>query len=152
MSALTFRAAREADLAAIIALLADDEYGATRETVGGPLAAGYVEAFRQIAENPRDHVIVGERDGEIVASAQLTILSGLGREGRLRAQVEDVRVASACRGERIGEALMEDLCARAKAAGCAWLQLTSNVRRTRARRFYERLGFEMSHAGFKRTL
>ncbi len=152
MSTVTFREAREADLPAIVALLADDEYGAERETVGDPPAAGYVAAFRAIEANPHDRVIVGERDGTVIASAQLTYLSGLGREGRRRAQVEDVRVASSCRGEGIGEALIADLCARARAAGCAWIQLTSNLRRTRARRFYERLGFEQSHAGFKYTL
>ncbi|MEU8621212.1 hypothetical protein [Streptomyces sp. NPDC048623] len=32
------------------------------------------------------------------------------------------------------------------------LQLTSDVSRTDAHRFYERLGFEPSHIGFKRSL
>ncbi|WMS41465.1 GNAT family N-acetyltransferase [Acuticoccus sp. MNP-M23] len=149
---LTFREATEADVAAVVALLADDEYGAARETVSDPPAPAYLAAFRRIAENPRDTLIVGVKEGAVVACAQLTILSGLGREGQTRALVEDVRVASACRGQRIGEALFDDLAARARKAGCAALQLTSNVRRVRTRQFYERIGFEVSHAGFKRAL
>jgi len=37
----------------------------------------------------------------------------------------------------------------ARARGAALVQLTSDARRTDARRFYDRLGFEASHVGFK---
>jgi ribosomal protein S18 acetylase RimI-like enzyme len=42
--------------------------------------------------------------------------------------------------------------ARAERAGCALVQLTTDVTRTEAQRFYERLGFVASHIGMKRAL
>ncbi len=49
-------------------------------------------------------------------------------------------------------ALLADAEARARAAGCNLLQLTSNASREGALRFYEGLGFTPSHIGFKREL
>jgi GNAT superfamily N-acetyltransferase len=37
----------------------------------------------------------------------------------------------------------------ARVSGAALVQLTSDVRRDGAHRFYERLGFEATHVGFK---
>jgi GNAT superfamily N-acetyltransferase len=45
-------------------------------------------------------------------------------------------------------ALIEDVLARARSRGAARLELTSNARRERTRRFYEDLGFAASHVGF----
>jgi GNAT superfamily N-acetyltransferase len=41
---------------------------------------------------------------------------------------------------------------RARRLGCYRVQLTSNVVRSDAHRFYERLGFTPSHLGFKLPL
>ncbi len=65
---------------------------------------------------------------------------------------ESVRVASDLRGRRIGEAMMQDAENRARAAGCSLMQLTTNRNRAEAHRFYQRLGFEDSHLGFKKSL
>lgn len=56
------------------------------------------------------------------------------------------------RGQGIGALLIADAEARARAAGCALIQLTSNAARTDARRFCERLDFTGSHIGFKKPL
>jgi GNAT superfamily N-acetyltransferase len=74
------------------------------------------------------------------------------RLGATRAQLEGVRVAGALRGRRIGEALLETAIARAAAAGCGLVQLTTDVARSDARRFYERFGFVVTHHGMKRVL
>ena len=63
-----------------------------------------------------------------------------------------VQVSASLRGQRIGEAMVKHAADFARAQGAAVLQLTSNKRRTDAHRFYERLGFDKSHEGFKLDL
>jgi len=70
------------------------------------------------------------------------------RGGRV-AQVENVIVAPAFRSQGIGEAMMRWAIEEARRRGCFRIQLTSNKVRTRAHRFYERLGFVASHEGMK---
>ena len=149
---LTFRDARIDDLPAIIAMLADDDLGKSREQVGDEIAPCYLTAFEDMQRGPYNRIIVAERDGKIVGCLQLTVISGLSRQGARRALVEGVRVASAARGRGIGEKLMQYAIAEARAADCKLLQLTSDKRRTRAHEFYERLGFAQSHLGFKLEL
>ena len=114
----------------------------------GDLAA----AFEAIAASPLNSLWVGERDGVVVACAQLTLIPGLGRGGVWRALIEAVRVRRDLRGAGLGAALLDFVLAQAKARGASVAQLTSDARRADARRFYERLGFVASHLGFKRTL
>jgi len=92
---------------------------------------------------------VGEQDGAIVASLQLTYIPGLSRGGMRRAQIESVRVRADLRGQRIGERLIEAAIDRARQRGCGVMQLTTDLRRTTAHHFYRRLAFEASHAGMK---
>lgn len=146
---VSFRPARRADVATIVAMLADDELGKARETAE---LATYLAAFDGMERREGSHLIVGEMEGRIVATYQLTILHGLSLRAATRAQVESVRVESALRSQGIGAALMADAEARARAAGCSLIQLTSSNSRARAHRFYERLGFTASHVGYKRSL
>jgi GNAT superfamily N-acetyltransferase len=146
---IRFREANRSDVPAIVALLSDDAFGAARE--GDGLDAYYV-AFDRIAAEGGNTVIVGDKDGRVIATCQLTFITGLSLRATRRAQVESVRVAAAMRGQGIGAAMFADAEARARAAGCGLMQLTMNSERHDARRFYERLGFIASHTGFKRQL
>lgn len=145
-----FREARRADVPAIVALLADDTLGATREGPGE--VDGYLAAFDRMQAEGANHLIVGEADGRVVATYQITYISGLSLKATRRAQVESVRVAAELRGAGLGQRLMADAEARAQAAGCGLIQLTSNRERAGAHRFYDRLGYAASHLGFKKTL
>ena len=147
--AVNFRDAKRADVAALVAMLADDPLGQARER--GDLAP-YLSAFDEIAANPMHQLIVGESGGRIIATCQLTILAGLSRQGAKRALVEAVRVVSDLRGQRIGEALMAECEARARAAGAHVIQLTTDKTRLRAHGFYDGLGFTPSHIGYKKSL
>jgi GNAT superfamily N-acetyltransferase len=153
MSELSFREARREDLPAIIAMLADDGLGGTRET---PLPEGvdpvYETAFDELATQSGNRLIVAERDGALVGTMQLVIIPGLSRHGARRAQIEAVRVARPVRGQGIGDALLRHAIDEARAAGCALVQLTSDKRRGRAHIFYERVGFVATHVGFKMAL
>lgn len=147
--AVSFRLARREDVPALVAMLADDPLGAARETAD---MAPYLAAYDAIAASPAQHLIVGEVDGRIVATCQLTLLPGLSRQGATRALVEAVRVASDLRSSGIGAALMAEAEARARAAGAVMIQLTTDKTRLRAHAFYERLGYEQSHLGYKKAL
>lgn len=147
---VTFRDARAEDVPAVVALLADDMLGATRERQDMDLYRAAFEAMRAEGAN---HLIVGEDGaGRIVATYQITFISGLSLAAARRAQVESVRVASNLRGQGVGQMMFADAEARAREAGCRLVQLTMNATRTESRRFYQSLGFEASHVGFKKPL
>ena len=147
-----FRPARRDDLAAIVALLADDGLGRGREQRGDGLAPAYVAAFEAIAADPNQIMAVAERAGEVVGYMQISLIPGLSRKGAWRGQLESVRVAGPLRGTGIGTAFFQWAIALCRARGCALVQLTTDKRRTEALRFYERLGFEASHNGMKLAL
>lgn len=146
---IRFRKARREDVPAIVALLRDDALGAEREGAG---LDDYYAAFDTIAAEGGNTVIVGEDGGRIVATYQLTFITGLSLRATRRAQVESVRVAATLRGQGVGAEMFADAEARARAAGCGLMQLTMNADRRDAGRFYQRLGFTPSHTGFKRRL
>ena len=74
----------------------------------------------------------------------------MARRGSRRLLVEAVRVHSNLRSAGIGAAMMRWVAdAAAPALGVAMIQLTSDVARVDAHRFYERLGYVGSHRGFK---
>lgn len=145
---VTIRPCREDDLPTVVAMLADDVLGAGREAAGADPAA-YEDAFAEIEAQPGNTVYVAEQDGEVVGCFQLTLIPNLSFEGGKRAQIEGVRVAAAARGQGLGEAMMAFAISKAREEGCRMVQLTSNRKREDALRFYERLGFEPTHIGFK---
>ena len=151
-ASLVIRTAIREDVGAIVRLLADDVLGVQRERVEDPVAPVYLTAFDEMTAQTGNELLVAERDGEVVGVLQLTIIPGLSRAGMRRAQLEGVRVSSRHRGMQIGERLVTEAIARARAAHCGLVQLTSDVSRTDARRFYERLGFEVTHIGMKLAL
>jgi GNAT superfamily N-acetyltransferase len=133
-----------------VALLADDELGATRENPDD--LAPYQAAFKAVDADPNQHLVVAERDGEVVGCLQLTVIPGLARRAATRAIVEAVRVGSSERGSGLGTMMISWAVAESRRLGVNLLQLTSDNSRTDAHRFYERLGFQASHVGFKMQL
>ncbi len=152
MSDVTFRYATQADLPAVVALLSDDEFAENREIGGDTISQEYVDAFAAMQKQGNNNMLLAEQDGRIVGALHLAFVPGLSRRGTTRAIIESVRVASDARGQNIGTAIMKHAIAEAKAGGAKMVQLTSDKRRARAHLFYRRLGFEQSHAGFKKDL
>ncbi|TDQ48775.1 GNAT family N-acetyltransferase [Actinorugispora endophytica] len=150
MKNLTIRRAAPRDLPAIVALLADDELGAARETPGD--LTPYREAFAAIDTDSHQIYAVAEHEGEIRGTLQLIFLPGLSHRGATRAQIEAVRVYNGERGKGLGSELVKWAVEEARKRGCRMVQLTSNASRTDAHRFYQRLGFTDSHVGFKLAL
>ena len=113
--------------------------------------APYRSALAEIARGPGG-VLVAEVEGQLVGVCQLIVFRHLQSRGGLCAEVESVHVHPDYRGHGIGGVLMRAAVARARDLGCYRVQLTSNNARPEAHRFYERLGFEPSHRGFKLSL
>ncbi|WP_256983341.1 GNAT family N-acetyltransferase [Rhodococcus sp. 06-221-2] len=149
-STCVVREAVASDLESIVALLADDQLGATRESVEN--MDGYRTAFEDISSDPRNVLVVVVHGDEVVGTLQSTVIPGLARGGALRAQIEAVRVAATWRSRGLGGALIEWAIEEATQRGCALVQLTSDSRRVDAHRFYTRLGFTASHVGFKKAI
>ena len=150
MSTPEIRRARAEDVPAIVALLADDVLGAARETPDD--LTPYLAAFKLIDADPNQHQVVAEREGTIVGCLQLTVIQGLSRSAATRAIIEAVRVSSTERGSGLGTTMIQWAIDESRRLGVSLVQLTSDRTRTDAHRFYERLGFEATHLGFKLQL
>ena len=151
MQKLTARKAIFSDLQAIVDLLMEDELGQTREKVGDVIDQRYINAFERIdADSNQYLMVVRNAEQQIVATCHLTIMPSLTFIGSTRMQIEAVRVSSQCRGQRIGEWMMNVAFEWARANNATIIQLTTNKERPRAKQFYERLGFVTTHEGMKR--
>ena len=146
---LIFRTATPTDLPAIIALLADDALGRQREVLSNPPDSRYVDAFNAIAADANQRLVVAEQDGQVVGTMQLSFLPGLSHTGAWRGQIESVRIAAALRGAGAGPQMFTWAFGQFKARSCTVVQLTTDKSRADAQRFYQKLGFEASHLGFK---
>jgi ribosomal protein S18 acetylase RimI-like enzyme len=147
MSQVILRPARRDDVAAIIAMLADDHLGRARERLENPLPTLYYDAFERLSRDPNIQLMVAEEGGNVVGCLQLCILPGLSSHGASRGLIEDVRVASDRRSRGIGEQLVQWAVSEARSKGCKLVELLTHHTRTDAQRFYERLGFARSHVG-----
>jgi GNAT superfamily N-acetyltransferase len=175
MADVTFRSATRADVPAILALLDEDEISRSRLADVGdsatPATAGDSadscaddasvpesvdaacwRAFEAIDADPRNELIVADDRGTVVGTCQLTFTPSLSRRGTERMTIEAVRVWADRRGGGVGREMMAWALHRARERGCGLAQLTTDKRRTDARRFYASLGFTATHEGMKLPL
>lgn len=151
-SSLIIRPAGAGDVASIVAMFAADELGGHGDTTDPAAMSAYRAAFDRIVASPNDRLYVAESDGAVVGTFQTTLITSMSGKGSNNMNVEAVQTRDDMRGRGIGEAMLRFAIAEARAAGARQVQLTSNASRTDAHRFYLRLGFKQSHAGFKMKL
>lgn len=142
MQEIQIRLANEADMDAIFALIQGDAFVFEPGT-----HEDYARAFAEVMAHPDNELVVVTLGDQIVGTLQLTFIPGLGI--RRRAMVESVRVREDVRNLHIGTRMMEWVIARARERQCSVVQLTANVARKDAHRFYQRLGFKPTHIGMK---
>lgn len=153
MAELTIRKALFGDLPQIVAMLADDELGQSREVVTDPISDDYVSAFRKIDSDPNQFLAVAvSEQGALLGTLQITFLHHLSRRGSTRAQIEGVRISGDARGRGLGTEMIQYAIDEARARGCRIVQLMSDLQRQEAHHFYEKLDFKPSHIGFKLNL
>ena len=147
---MKFREATKTDLLQIVEMIADDELGKARENYQIPLPVEYLNAFEKINSDENQELIVVENeDLEIIGTLQLSFIQYLTYRGGIRAQIEAVRIRNDKRGLGIGKIMFEWAINRAKERKAHLLQLTSDKKRPKAIKFYEKLGFKQSHEGMK---
>ncbi len=150
---IQYHTATQDDLTHIIKMLADDQLGSTREDPSLPIHQQYLDTFAIINADPNNELIVLKSDDSanpaVMGILQLTYIPYLTYKGSWRCLIEGVRIHQDFRGRGLGTKLFEWAIDRAKQRGCNIVQLTSNKKRNEAIRFYESLGFEATHEGFK---
>ena len=97
--------------------------------------------FSDLESNPHHRLYVAELGAAIVGTFSLIFIPGLSHGARDSCVVEDVVVAHELQGTGIGKQMMRFAMAACVARDCYKLVLSSHVRRERAHRFYEGLGF-----------
>jgi ribosomal protein S18 acetylase RimI-like enzyme len=147
---MIIRRAKQADLSAIVELLANDKLGRLRENFKKPLPKLYLEAFDKInSDQNQELVVMASKSGSIIGTLQLSFIQYLTYLGGIRAQIEAVRVHENYRNKGIGQELIEWAIKRSKQKGAHVVQLTTDKKRKSALKFYDKLGFIASHEGMK---
>lgn len=141
--------ATEADLGDLLALYR--QLGEDDGEVLDPAEARRI--FARIRNYPDYHLYLArDPDGRAVGTFALLIMDNLGHRGARSAVIEDVVVASDCRGRGIGSEMMAFAAMICRAAECYKITLSSNRNRHRAHRFYESLGFARHGSSYLLTL
>jgi predicted N-acetyltransferase YhbS len=115
-----------------------------------PPQAATVAAIEHLDEQPWLHLLVAEREGEVVGTVTVAVVPSLAHTAKPWAQIENMVVHEEHRRSGIGEALIkrcEEIC---QAAGVYKLQLTSSAVREGAHSFYAQVGFEPGSVGFRK--
>ena len=107
-----------------------------------------VDEVRQLS----GEVFVADEGGVVVGVCQVVVFRNIGSHGQRVAEIENVHVRHDRRSHGIGAQLIAACEELARARDCRRVQLTSNVQRVDAHRFYDRLGYQASHKGFKKSL
>jgi GNAT superfamily N-acetyltransferase len=152
IAGLAIRPAHLADMEALIAIFAADDVGGHGDTTDPDALPAYRAAFNRIAASPFDTLYVAELDGVVVGTFQTTLGTSLASRGSSYLTIGAVQTRADKRGLGIGAEMMRYAIERGRDAGASSIKLTSNNDRGDAHRFYKRLGFKQSHAGFKMKL
>lgn len=144
---MNIRRASQGDLDALLRLYVQLNAGNA-----GTDASKAAAALEQLAQTPGVTLLVAESDGAVVGTVTLVVVPNLTHNAEPWAQIENMVVDESERSTGVGRQLMEACLALAQAAGCYKVQLQSAEQRTGAHRFYARLGFEDTSAGFRKYL
>ena len=142
MNGIAIRNATAADSAAIQRLIGQLGYSATQGEVQSRLSA--IEAAGQ-------EVLVATFALEVIAclsTSTMIVPHRLAPVGRISMMVVDER----WRGKGVGAEMAAAAERLLAGKGCQIVEVTSNLRRTDAHRFWERLGYERTSARFARNV
>jgi GNAT superfamily N-acetyltransferase len=143
MTAVAVRSARVEDA---------DQLARLFDQLGRPTTA---EALRGRLENmladARADVLVADDGGALVGAATYFFVP-VAHDSRPWCRITTLVVDEARRGHGIGRMLVAAAEVAARDAACSRIEATSALHRTRANRFYERLGYGRTSAHFLKRL
>ena len=130
---VSVRAARRSDAPAL--------EGLYRELVAGAAVSVLPDRIDQLANDPNTAILVAEAAGRVQGTALLTFCEDIMYRDQPFAVVENIVVASGCRGQGVGRALLLRVEALALERDCSKIMLLSASAREGAHRFFEGAGF-----------
>lgn len=98
------------------------------------------ERIDQIKNDPNHYLLVYENEGTVMGTILLSFCPDAMYGNRPYAMLENLIVDPTCRGMGVGKQLFDHIEICCKAVDCREILLLSNVRRTEAHQFFERLG------------
>jgi predicted N-acetyltransferase YhbS len=97
----------------------------------------------ELSASPATQVVVAEYDGDVIGLIAVTTRRQFQRAGNL-ITIDTLIVDAQNRSRGIGEELVGVAFEAAKQSNAQAIEIVSNLWRVEARRFYERLGFEVT--------
>ena len=137
MEALVIRAARDADLAGVLALYVHLH---PRDPAPDPEAVKV--SWAALLNSPLTTIFVVEAAGELVATCKLAIIPNLTRGVRPFGVIENVVTHADCRRTGLARKILQAALDAAWEAGCYKVMLATGRTDEETLRFYERSGFE----------
>ena len=108
--------------------------------------------FERISSYPDYKVYIVEHDGETVGTFALLIMDNMAHGGLPSAILEDMAIVPDWQRQGIGKQIMQFCMDYSRSKGCYKMQLSSNVKRQPAHKFYEGLGFVRYGYAFTKDL
>ncbi|MBW4646880.1 MAG: GNAT family N-acetyltransferase [Goleter apudmare HA4340-LM2] len=144
---LDIRLANPEDLPLLIQLYAEMDGD---EPLSSDRAA---QVFDEINQIPNYHIYLAFQDQEPVGTFTLLYAPTMMHRGYHKfAVLDSVTVTPKVRGKGIGSQMVKAALQLSAEVGCYKLMLSSNIRRDRAHKFYQELGFEQHGWSFKCVL
>ncbi|AOT07679.1 GNAT family N-acetyltransferase [Pseudoalteromonas luteoviolacea] len=100
-----------------------------------------MSGWKIIEQDPNNHLIVAELEGEVASTCQLTIAPTLTNDVRPFAVIEHVVTGTRFRRRGLSEKVIEAAVELAWQQGCYKVMLLSGETRTAAHGVYEKVGF-----------
>lgn len=135
---LTVRDLSSGDLSQVVPLLVE---------LGYPVEETVLEQRFRDFSSKGESALVGERDGQIIGLLTLHVTPVLHRPGSV-GRITTLVVAKHAHGQGVGRALMNEAEGRLWTEGCVLIEVTSNLKRSDAHTFYEKLGYERTSYRF----
>jgi len=98
--------------------------------------------FKKMTTYPNYKVFIAISGGEVIGTFALAIMDNLAHMGAPSGLIEDVVVKTDRQGKGVGKQMMKYAMEYCKKYGCYKIVLSSNLKREKAHRFYESLGFK----------